>query len=317
MTSERPEQSVLLLNPAAAGGRVGRNRDELIAAVKSVLPEIEVVETAAGRGAADVAEEAIQQGATHVLSMGGDGTHSQVAGAIVRAQSDPGSVRFSPLPTGTGGDFSRLLHGDRKMAGVLKYAGEEGDLVDVGEVQLRGPNGNLQTHTFLNVASFGISGLVDAEVNRSSKRFGGKWAFAQGTLGATFAYTPAEMRLVVDGEPVFEGAIMNIAVCNGQYYGGGMNVAPMARLADGLLDVVVMPVQPLHRLLSTFVQTYRGTHVRPGGALHYRGRVVEADSIGGFSAFADIDGEPLGTQPFTLRVIPSVLRVTGLRGDSR
>lgn len=317
MSSARPERPFLLLNPAAAGGRVGRNRQTLIDSVRAVVPGVEVLETTPGSGAAELAEQAIGQGATHLLSMGGDGTHSQVAGAIVRAQEEPGAVRFSPLPTGTGGDFSRLLHGKREMQGVLQYANDPGELIDAGEVQLRGPDGNLHAHTFLNVASFGISGLVDAEVNRSSKRFGGKWAFAQATLAATFAYTPPTMRLVVDGEAVFEGPIMNIAVCNGQYYGGGMNVGPMARLSDGLLDVIVMPEQPLPRLVGTFIRTYRGAHVRPSGALHFSGRVIEADTRDGFSAFADIDGEPLGTQPYSLRVVPSVLRVTGLKDGVR
>ncbi len=317
MSSARPERPFLLLNPAAAGGRVGRNRLTLIDTVRAVVPAVEVLETTSSTGAADLAEQAVRQGATHLLSMGGDGTHSQVAGAIIRTQPEPGTVRFSPLPTGTGGDFSRLLHGKREMAGVLRHANDAGDLIDAGEVLLRGPDGNLHTHTFLNVASFGISGLVDAEVNRSSKRFGGKWAFAQATLAATMAYTPPIVRLMVDGEFVFEGPIMNIAVCNGQFYGGGMNVGPMARLSDGLLDVVVMPEQPLGRMLGTFVRTYRGTHVGPSGALHFRGRVIEADTQNGLSAFADIDGEPLGTQPYTLRVVPSVLRVTGLKDEVR
>ena len=81
---------------------------------------------------------------------------------------------------------------------------------------------------FINIASFGIGGLVDRYVNQSSKTFGGKVSFAVATLKAGAKYKNATVRLVLDGGPAKEGKIYNVAVANGRYFGGGMKVAPDA-----------------------------------------------------------------------------------------
>jgi diacylglycerol kinase family enzyme len=311
MSNERP---VLVLNPAAAGGRVGRNRDALVDRIRAALPDLDVVESGPS-GARQVAMAAVNAGATHVLSLGGDGTHSQVGGAIIDAQKQPGSVRFSPLPAGTGGDFSRLLRGERRIERVLQHVHEEGTVIDAAAVTLRDHQGNLRRQPFINVGSFGVAGLVDEAVNRSSKRWGGTIAFGAASVASFSQYRPAPMRISVDGVVVFEGPIVNAAVCNGQYYGGGMWVGSRARLLDGLLDLVIFPALPLHRILPIFAATYRGHHLDHPAVVWKQGRVIEAVATDIHSAWADIDGEPLGVEPYRVEVLPGVLRVTGLRAD--
>src|SRR5207237_374534 len=85
-----------------------------------------------------------------------------------------------------------------------------------------GPGGADPVRYFTNIASFGISGLVDRYVNRSSKALGGKLSFAFATVRAGLAYKNAEVRLTLDGAPAKEGRIYNVAVANGRYFGGGM-----------------------------------------------------------------------------------------------
>ena len=78
-------------------------------------------------------------------------------------------------------------------------------------------------------------------MNRAPKALGGRVSFLIGTLRALARYRCPSVALRVDGELVFEGPLVLAAAANGQYFGGGMHVAPGARLDDGLLDVVIVP----------------------------------------------------------------------------
>ncbi len=66
-------------------------------------------------------------------------------------------------------------------------------------------------------------------------------------------YSPKMVELRLDGEPAgVRYAILNIAIGNGRYHGGGMHVCPRARLDDGLLEVTVIEPGsvPLERVLG-------------------------------------------------------------------
>ena len=71
--------------------------------------------------------------------------------------------------------------------------------VDAGRVRFRGPGGQELQAGFLNVASFGVSGLVVERVNRSSLRLPGRVAYLLATLGALLSYRARPVRLRLDG----------------------------------------------------------------------------------------------------------------------
>jgi diacylglycerol kinase family enzyme len=99
---------------------------------------------------------------------------------------------------------------------------------------------------------------------------------------------------------------MNVAVANGQYFGGGMWVAPSAALDDGWLDVVVIRRAPLRQVLPRALDIYSGKHIDHPWVLSLRGRQVTAQGEG---VLLDIDGESPGRLPATLRVLSGILRL--------
>jgi diacylglycerol kinase family enzyme len=147
-----------------------------------------------------------------------------------------------------------------------------------------------------------VSGLVVDLVNRAPKALGGRVSFLIGTLRALAGYRCPSVALRLDGERVFEGPLVLAAAANGQYFGGGMRVAPGARLDDGLLDVVVVPELGKARLLAKLPTIYRGEHLKDPATQLHRGRVLEAE---------DVDGEPLGTLPARIEILPGALTLIG------
>ena len=75
---------------------------------------------------------------------------------------------------------------------------------------------------FANIASFGVSGVVDRLVNESGKQLG-RLSFALATARATWSYKNQRVQLVFDGNATrVEATINTVAVANGRYFGGAM-----------------------------------------------------------------------------------------------
>ncbi len=304
------ETPFVVANPRAANGRVGRNWAEIEASLRQHLGAFEFQHTTGPEAATGLARDALRAGHRVICSLGGDGTHSQVVNGFFDGDE---AIRpdacLAILPVGTGGDFrTRLTAPALGGAGGARGArGGGGAAADAGVLDYRADDGTTARRHFLNIASFGLSGRVDRIVNRSTKIFGGRASFLIGTARGTLGYRARPLRLDVDGERVFEGRVLSVAVCNGQYFGGGMWVAPNADLSDGLFDIVVIPWRGVVRHSIEAGRIYKGTHLDVPGVRVFRGRVAAAECDG--ESLLDIDGESPGGLPSEIRILPGALRV--------
>lgn len=312
-----PAKTTVVVNPAAAGGKVGRRWAALERELREALGACRFVPTVALGDGIRLARAAVESGATTVLSLGGDGTHNEVLNGILAAAAPTGSVRLGILPAGTGGDFRRLLlHGGSIEESARHVAAAEDHAIDVGSVRYVDDDGREGHRWFLNIASCGVSGLVCRLVNESGKKLGGKATFLLATLRATLRYDPARVRVEVDGEAVGDFTVSSVAACNGRFAGGGMMFAPTARLADGLLDVTVIRHASFAKVLRLSPKLYDGTHVDMHGLVStFRGRVIRVEPLGSARAWVEIDGEAPGFAPIEIRVHPAAVRLIGARPD--
>ncbi len=215
------------------------------------------------------------------------------------------------LTLGTCGEFLRSLASPRDVeAAHAPIAQGDAKSVDAGRVHFLDHAGEAREACFVNVSSFGISALADELVNQTTKLFGGTLSFLIGTIRAIARYEGEPVRILVDGECVYEGAVALAAAANGRYFGGGMQVAPRARIDDGQLDVVIVPQISKAQLLRKLPLIYRGTHLNETGVLLRRGCVIEAQAPPGIVEI-ELDGEPLGTLPATWELLPGALQLLG------
>jgi YegS/Rv2252/BmrU family lipid kinase len=306
--------ALVIVNPNASGGKLARAWPALAQRLKAAIGSFDVAVTRAQGDATDIARQAAREGYPLVVSVGGDGTNNEVVNGLIcdDVAVNPATA-LGLLPFGTGGDLRRVLglHTTDDALAALR-AGYSAP-VDVGRIDFVRDDGQPQSRYFLNIASFGVAGLVDRYVNGSRKPLGGRAAFLLATLQAMREYTYPTVTLQVDDGPALTTSIFNVAVANGQYFGGGMWVAPRARLDDGLLDVVVMQRAPLRQQLLRGLDIYKGAHVDHPWVLSLRGRQVTASGQG---VLLDIDGEAPGRLPASLRVLPGVLALRQ-RAESR
>ena len=310
-----PKLTVVVVNPAAGAGRLAKARETLTQKLRAGLGACEVLFTKARGDATELAAQAHAGGATTVISLGGDGTHNEVVNGLLR-NGYPTDVQFGVLSGGTGGDFCRGTIGGHDLdAGMRSIVEGPAARIDIGLTRYRTDSGSRHERYFLNIASCGVSGLVCRLVEQSGKRFGGGVAFYLGTMRALVRYKPARLRMTLDGELLgdAEGTeITNVAVCNGQFAGGGMKFGPNARLTDGQLDVTIFRPSSL---LSQFRHTpklYKGQLDGVPGVSQHRGRRLQVEPASERPAYIEFDGEAPGFAPAEFELLPAALPVLGL-----
>jgi YegS/Rv2252/BmrU family lipid kinase len=241
---------------------------------------------------------------------GGDGTVNEVMQAYVSPSGDavPGPD-LAIVPFGTGGDFKRTfgMSGalDEAIARIRHGARRH---VDLGVLRLVSHAGVDVVRAFVNVASFGLGGHVDAVVNDSPKWLGGRASFFLGTLRAMAVYKNASVRVKVDGALWHEGPIVSVAVANGRYFGGGMMIAPHADPSDGRFEVVLLGDLSRRELLGLTTKIYKGAHLAADGVRVTSGTRVEAEPVHPWaSVLLDVDGEQPGKLPMRASLAKNAL----------
>lgn len=304
---------LLIVNPASCGGRTAKLFPELRRPIAHWLGEVDVVETQRPGHATELARAAALDGRERIVAVGGDGTFSEVTAGVLDAGA-PAAVGI--LHQGTGGDFRRTLglehRPDRYLEAVAKNAPRA---VDAGRVTHRDRQGNETQRWFVNVLSVGMGGLVDQEVAKPNRLIGGSALYFAASVKSLV--TGAVGRVVCDVEYAGERRTEHLetrmlAVCNGRYFGGGMEVAPMAQPDDGAFDVVVIGGEHRLPVLAASAAIYRGEHLKMRGVQHFKAnrialRLVNTDDTERFPL--DVDGEAAGTVPVSIEVVPKALRV--------
>ena len=304
------------VNPASANGRTGERWAELAAALRAVLGDFDVAMTRGPREAGELVRRAIRGGVELVVSVGGDGTHNEVVqGFFDESTPDipirPG-VALGIVPTGTGGDFRRSLALPREATEAIACLRGPRRTADVGRLTYTGHDGGQRQAYFINICSFGMSGLVDKIVNESSKVLGGKMSFLLGVGRASLQYRNQPVRLRLDDGTPLARTVNNVAVANAKYYGGGMKIAPGADFGDGFFDVVVVGDLGAVEMAAGLKRIYDGTHLDAGNPKIevFRARKVEAEPAApGQVVLIDMDGEQPGRLPAAFEVLPGALQV--------
>lgn len=301
----------LIVNPASAAGRTGRHFDAIARVVRSEVGDFECAFTRARGDGVRLAREALAAGGKLVVAVGGDGTASEVIDGMQGASApDDDGAHFGFIPRGTGGDLRRTVGISADVEGAARaLASRNVAVLDLGRIEFAGPDGARQVRHFANVAGMGISGVVSRTVNHGLRLPSGKLSFMLASARALLTWHDQPVRWRVDGGEWHEERLTALSVCNGRYFGGGMKVAPDARMDDGLFDVVVWDGYGIVDLVVKRPMLYDGTHVRLENTRVLRARVVEAEPMAPTPVQLDVDGENPGTLPARFSILPGGLRI--------
>ncbi len=302
-------KTFFVVNPKSANGATGRRWGELAATIARTLSDFGVEFTRGELDAVHITRRALKSGYECIVAVGGDGTINEVTnGFFEDGRAINSQAALGVLPRGTGGDFRKTFDWDLDSeAAIRRLDTPDTRPFDVGLLEYTGHDGAPRQRYFANICSFGVSGLVDLEVNRASKAFGGTVSFLVGSLRALSKYRDAQVRVSFDGGAPEPLRITTLAVCNGRFFGGGMKVAPEADVSDGLFDVTVWSGYGLTDFVVRSRGVYSGGHVAWPGTRTLRATTVRAESDE--EVLIDCDGEQPGRLPCTLTMLPGAIRL--------
>jgi diacylglycerol kinase (ATP) len=305
-------RTVVVVNPNSQGGRLGKRWAELADTLVRAFP-FDDVHTKGPGDATGLTRDALRGGAERIVAIGGDGTINEVingffeGGVAIAPQAS-----FALVPFGTGGDFRRTMEIPLEaVAAAAVIAANHTRAIDVGKLEFVATDGSKATRMFANIASFGVSGVVDRLVNESGKKLG-RLSFALATARATWAYKNQRVQLIFDDDMKtrVEATVNTVAVANGKYFGGAMMVAPNAEIDDGQFDVIAMGDFGFGDLLTSGRRLYKGTHLAMDKVTSRRARVVDAEPIDPSAVVElDVDGEPLGRLPARFTMVAGAVKM--------
>jgi len=240
----------------------------------------------------------VQDGHEPVILGGGDGSVSSTVDFLAHRHATLGLI-----PLGTANDFARTLGIPNRLEAACE-AIARGKVVDVDL-------GLVSDNFYVNVASVGVSAGVTRALSPGLKRSLGALAYPTAAVVAFFRHEPFAARLVFpdgDHEPVEYSRLLQVAVGNGRFYGGGMVVAPGSGIDDGMLDVYAIRLGR-HRDLPGIARYLRsGDFVKSESVDHFRTRrvLLETDPPG---LPVNVDGEIVASTPEEFSIARDALRV--------
>lgn len=288
-----------LVNPTAGGGRARRvlGRVRSRAEVEGAAVEL----STDGRDLIARARRAARGGSHRLIVVGGDGTVHLAIGALAET-----ACELAVIPTGRGDDFAASLGIPAEVEAALELAVTGStrpvDLVRVDRPDLEPVWGGIY-------ASLGFDSAVTRTANSQPRWIPRSVTYNLAMLRALIGFQAPRVVVEHDGGR-YEERVMLVTACNAPYYGGGMRIAPDARMDDGLLDIVAVKRVSKLELLWVFPRVFGGKHVgHPAVSILRTARArISVEPAVLLGSDGEIEGE-VGGEPVEISVVPRALRV--------
>lgn len=306
---------LVIVNPKSASGSTRDKWSAMASDLRTHFGPFQVAFTKAANDGIEIAKRASLEGRNFIIACGGDGTVNEVANGILESGAE---CELGIIPSGTGGDFRRSIGmpGElREAARALKNGKTKS--IDVGKVTFLDHDGEQTSRYFLNVSSFGLAASIIQRVKGSTSlnwlpldTVRGRVSFALSTLQEVVGIDTARVRVKVDDGEERPLSTVNFCVANARYFGGGMMIAPEAKLNDGFLDIINIGDINTAKIILNAYTLYRGTHLDLPEVADTLAKRIEARPMNEHDDVRiEVDGELLGKLPAIYEVVENVLRV--------
>jgi len=289
--------AILITNPKASRVEHGA-LERALGYLRHGGIRVEVRRTAQRGHGADLARQAVADGARLIIAHGGDGTIMEVAAGLVGSD-----VTLGLLPAGTGNRLADNLG--------IGWAGR-----DATAVILAGKRRNLDlgrlttsegTRYFAVTAGCGYDAELMHRTNSASKREFGVGAYVAAALRMGPTIPRAQVRVETDHGTIEAPAAMILVANCGSIIPLGSPMAPRIRPDDGFFDVLLVDVANVAHAARVGLSLVMGDADRDSAVTMVRGTRVAVTAEPAMPAQAD--GEPHGTTPFIAEMVPGGIAV--------
>ena len=294
---------LVLANPTAGGGLARETLPQLRAFALERQWNVEFRSAESPAEFAQIAREEAARGRERIFALGGDGTVQ----ALLNAVAGNSKVSIGVLPAGGGNDLAGALGLSLDPVRAAEMILTQGEGVALDAARVRTADGVER----LYMGGGGVG--LDAEAARFAsgvyRRMRGRSRYLLSAIRALGKFRGIDVRVSLEGaeQTSLQGTALVLGILNTPSYGGGLRLAPEARLEDGRLDLVLLEnlgaleiARMLPRLAMSGeirterIQRHRITRAR-----------IETERPCEFHA----DGEIIGMTPVEIIVVPGAMRV--------
>lgn len=284
----------VIFNPTAGAGRSIKTMRIVEQHLKEKKKKFKVAHTQYPKHASILAQDVIGKGYDGIISVGGDGTLLEIAESI----RDTAEI-LGVIPAGTGNDFRKAVGVPKDPCRALDIIFEgNSKCIDIGLLQ--------NNKCFLNVAGTGFDVQVLKNTNKVRRFFTGGAAYYLGIVMSILGYKNVSLEITSNGKTI-KRTVLLIAIANGKWYGGGLNIAPNSSVIDGLFDIVILNRIAKWRILIELPKLTRGELEKIDCAEQFTCSQIKinCDTKQTFN----LDGELYGQTPTTFTIKQKALNV--------
>ena len=214
-----------IYNPNAGNNNAARKAN--ILKKLYAVPNSKVWETTKALEATYFTKKAIEENASRIIAVGGDGTVNEVASVLTET-----TIPLGIIPIGSGNGLARHLHIPLKFEAALDKAIHGHEIaIDVGL---------LNNKMFFCTAGIGFDAKVAQLFAKSKKR--GFFNYIKATISALIIYKPIEIS--INHGPMQK--VYSLTFANASQFGNNAYISPFSDLQDAYLEMV--KIKPIHLL---------------------------------------------------------------------
>jgi len=245
--------------------------------------------------------------------LGGDGTMHRFLPELVRSEK-PVLI----VPCGSGNDLARAL-GIRSIADAKTLAS---DFVH-GKGMLRDIDIGVITHSagketpFCCTAGVGLDASAGEFANRMPRWLRAHGGYLMAAMNGVLANPKVELTISAgsgsEAKRIEQTACL-FTIANTPSFGGGLPIAPEARIDDGQFDCILADIMTKARLMRASLSLVRGTHLGLPEVHFIRATAIHLESDPPARVYGD--GEFVCETPCEVRIAPAALRVLASENGS-
>lgn len=224
--------------------------------------EYEIILTEKPKDAILFAKNAVKNGFTDLIAVGGDGTINEVASVVVENEG----LNLGVVPAGTGNDLINSLN----RSSDFNYSMER---IVNGKIDSY-DYGLFDNGIFLNISSTGFDAEVVYESFKVKKFIKSGFSYKLSILLALLKHKRKKYKLIVD-DVLYEKDFFLIAVGVGSKYGGNMHILPKADMKDGFLDICAVEFKNKFNILTKIPKLLKATHLGDEVVTYLKGKNVK------------------------------------------
>ncbi|MGI9141101.1 MAG: diacylglycerol/lipid kinase family protein [Gemmatimonadaceae bacterium] len=256
------EPIFVIANPAAGNGH-GERVLAGVARATATRRDVAIHVTRAAGDETRLAQRAIARGAPTLIAIGGDGTWSKVASAVLRSGQ---RIPLALIAAGMGNDFAKSV--GAPASDIHRTLA----LIDSGETR-RVDAGAIEDRFFLVCCGFGFDTAVLQRM-RLVRGLRGSARYVYSAVRELPSYDGFDVSITGSdderGPSDAARRLLMLVVANAQHYGGAFRIAPNASLSDGLLDGIALSQVGTLARAGLLLAAMRGAHVHSPSVREYQ-----------------------------------------------